>query len=174
MYITTFLLYAKAFYTKEKNMKIIGIDPGFGRIGFGIIEKTNQVSYITSGIISTPKQENLYNRLNEIEKDLDSILKKHKPKLAVIEKLYFNKNTTTAMQVSEARGVICNLINKHGIQIQEITPTQIKSTLTGNGRATKGQVQKMVEINLKIQKIQAIDDALDALAAALSFTPINI
>jgi crossover junction endodeoxyribonuclease RuvC len=150
-------------------MKIIGIDPGFGRVGFGIIEKTTKYKHISSGIISTKNQENLYNRLNEIENDLNHILKTHKPDIAIIEKIYFSNNTKTAMQVAEARGVICNLINKHGITIKEVTPTQIKSILTGNGKATKEQVEKMVKIHLKIKEIDAIDDAIDALAAAITY-----
>lgn len=150
-------------------MKIIGIDPGYGRVGFGIIQKQTTYNYITSGIISTKSEKNLYNRINEIEKDLTQILNHHKPTHAIVEKLYFSKNTTTAMQVAEARGVICNLLNKKGIIIQEITPTQIKSTLTGNGKATKEQVEKMVKIHLKTPNLQAIDDAMDALAAAICY-----
>lgn len=150
-------------------MKIIGIDPGFGRVGFGIIEKTPNYKYVTSGIISTKKEVNLYNRTNEIEADLEIILKKHKPDIAIVEKIYFSKNTTTAMQVAEARGVICNLLNKKGITIHEVTPTQIKSILTGNGNASKDQVEKMVKLHLKIEKIKAIDDAMDALAAAITY-----
>lgn len=152
-------------------MKILGIDPGYGRVGFGIINKTTKLNYQTSGIISTSPQQNLYQRLNEIESDLEKIIDTYKPDHAVVEKLYFSKNTTTAMQVSEARGVICNLLNKKGVSIQEVTPSQIKSTLTGNGKATKSQVQKMVQIHLKIENIQAIDDAIDALAAAICFQP---
>jgi crossover junction endodeoxyribonuclease RuvC len=148
-------------------MKIIGIDPGYGRVGFGIIQKDTKYKHITSGIISTKAEQNLYNRINEIEKDLTQIIQKHKPTHAIVEKLYFSKNTTTAMQVAEARGVICNLLNKNGIQIQEITPTQIKSTLTGNGKATKDQVEKMVKIHLNQPNLKAIDDAMDALAAAI-------
>lgn len=148
-------------------MKILGIDPGYGRVGFGIVNKTNKLNYITSGIISTSPQQNLYQRLNEIESDLEKIIDTYKPEYAVVEKLYFSKNTTTAMQVSEARGVICNLLNKKGVIIQEVTPSQIKSTLTGNGKATKPQVQKMVQIHLNIKNIKAIDDAIDALAAAI-------
>jgi crossover junction endodeoxyribonuclease RuvC len=155
-------------------MKIIGIDPGYGRVGFGLIEKTTNYEYISSGIISTKQTENLYDRLNEIEQDLDHILTIHKPEFAVVEKLFFSKNTTTAMQVSEARGVICNLLNKKGIQIQEVSPSQIKSTLTGNGNATKPQVEKMVKIHLKSPNLEAIDDAMDALAAAICFRSTQI
>lgn len=150
-------------------MKIIGIDPGYGRVGFGIIEKLSQYQYITSGIITTKAEQNLYNRLNEIELDLETILQKHNPEIAIVEKLYFSKNTTTAMQVAEARGVICNLLNKKGILIKEVTPTQIKSILTGNGNADKSQVEKMVKLHLKMGEVKAIDDAMDALAAAITY-----
>lgn len=152
-------------------MIILGIDPGYGRVGFGLIDKTQESNYITSGIISTNRQLSFYDRINEIEKDLKYILEKYKPQVAVIEKLYFSKNTTTALQVSEARGVICNLINKKGVEIQEVTPTQIKSVLTGNGKASKDQVEKMVKIHLKLKEIDAIDDAIDALAAAICAQP---
>lgn len=152
-------------------MIILGIDPGYGRVGFGLIDKTQETNYITSGIISTNSQLSFYDRINEIEKDLKYILEKYKPQVAVIEKLYFSKNTTTALQVSEARGVICNLINKKGVEIQEVTPTQIKSVLTGNGKASKDQVEKMVKIHLKLKEIDAIDDAIDALAAAICAQP---
>lgn len=155
-------------------MKIIGIDPGFGRVGYGLTQKNkNSYKYICSGIISTNPNQNIYDRLNEIEKDLQEIIKQHKPTYAVVEKLYFNQNTTTAMQVSEARGVICNLLNKNGVQIQEITPLQIKSSLTGNGRANKKQVEQMVKLRLNIENIVAIDDAIDALAASLCFNQIS-
>ena len=156
-------------------MKIIGIDPGFGRVGYGIIQKTSSnLTYLSSGVIKTDKTQPFYNRLNEIENDLQTILKNHKPDIAVVEKLYFNQNITTAIQVSEARGVICNLINKQNIQIIEVTPLQIKSILTSNGRAQKKEVEQMVKLNLNIGNLVAIDDAIDALAAAICFKAFKL
>lgn len=149
-------------------MIIIGIDPGLGRIGYGLIDhsaaKTIALCY---GCISSSKEKKIGGRLVEIEKDLSLILKKWKPKLASIEELYFAKNTKTAFSVGQARGVILLVLTKAKIPIIAYSPPKIKLAVTGYGAADKRQVQEMVKQLLSLNEIPKPDDAADALAIAL-------
>lgn len=149
-------------------MKIIGIDPGFALIGFGIIEKqTNCDSVIEYGYIETEAKIDFPIRLSQIKNDLEEIIKTYTPTHASVEKLFFNKNTKTAMKVAQARGVIIETLNSHRVQIHEFTPLEIKVAITGYGKADKSQVQNMTKTILKLHSIPKPDDTADALAAAL-------
>ena len=148
-------------------MIILGIDPGIGRVGYGIIEKTgSKLKAVTYGCIETPKTDDHGLRLQMIKTDLGKIIREYKPEVIVIEKLFFQKNVKTAGVVGEARGVILLLASESGARVLEVGPGQVKQALTGYGNADKKQMQQMVKIIFKLEKIPKPDDAADALAVA--------
>lgn len=151
-------------------MRILGIDPGTGILGFGVIDVSagGKLSMVTAGVITTPAHTPLEDRLVEIYDGLTEIIGETKPRVMSIEKLFFARNVTTAMSVSHARGVAMLAGSKGGLEISEYTPLQIKQTLTGYGKADKKQVQEMVKIQLGLNQIPRPDDAADALAAAVT------
>ena len=149
-------------------MRIIGIDPGTGILGFGVIEtKNRQMKMITAGVIRTPAHTPLAERLVEIYDGLTEIIKETKPDMMVIEKLFFAQNVTTAISVSHARGVAMLTGQQAGLEIEEYTPLQIKQAMTGYGRAEKKQIQEMVKLQLGLKQVPKPDDCADALAAAI-------
>ena len=149
-------------------MRILGIDPGYGIIGYGVIDYINsQTKIIDCGVIETKKDTMFIQRLNIISNSIISIIDMFKPDCACIEELFFQHNQKTAIMVAEARGVILNELYKKVDNIFEYTPMQIKQILTGNGRADKKQIQFMVTKILNLPKVPKPDDAADALACAL-------
>lgn len=149
-------------------MRILGIDPGTGILGFGAIEVDGpKISLIDAGVIRTPVKQEDSDRLKTIFDELDELIRELKPEVMAVEKLFFSKNVTTAMSVSQARGVVLLLGKHHDLELHEYTPNQIKQAVTGQGNAKKQQVQEMVRIHLKLQEIPKPDDAADALAAAI-------
>jgi crossover junction endodeoxyribonuclease RuvC len=149
-------------------MRIIGIDPGTGILGFGVIDVVGaNPSLVDAGVIRTPSHQELSDRLITIYDELDQIIRENKPDIMVVEQLFFAQNVTTAMSVAHARGVVLLLGKKHNLVLIEKTPLQIKQTITGYGRATKAQMQEMVRVHLKLNEIPKPDDCADALAAAL-------
>jgi len=151
-------------------MRIIGIDPGTGILGFGVIEidAKNQPHLIDAGVIRTPVKENDAVRLQTIYNELSEIIASTKPKEMAVEKLFFAQNVTTAMTVAQARGVVLLCGMQKNLEIAEYTPLQIKQALTGYGRADKKQIQEMVRIQLGLSEVPKPDDCADALAAALT------
>ncbi|HPR09655.1 crossover junction endodeoxyribonuclease RuvC [Candidatus Saccharibacteria bacterium] len=150
-------------------MRIIGIDPGTGILGFGVIDYSRQkATMVTAGVIKTPAHTPLDERLVEIYDGLCEIIAETNPQVMSIEKLFFARNVTTAMSVSHARGVAMLAGKKAGLEICEYTPLQIKQTLTGFGRAEKKQMQEMVRLHLNLTLTPKPDDAADALAAAIT------
>jgi crossover junction endodeoxyribonuclease RuvC len=149
--------------------RIIGIDPGTGILGFGVIEITGRsLKMITGGVITTPAHTPLDERLEEIFDGLTDIIAETRPDIMSIEKLFFAQNVTTAISVSHARGVAMLTGRKAKLEIAEYTPMQIKQTLTGYGKADKKQVQEMVKLQLGLKVIPKPDDAADALATAIT------
>ena len=149
-------------------MRILGIDPGYGIVGFGIIDYINgQYNVVDYGVIETPKTETIPSRLAMIYKSITALVKQYKPDEMAVEQLFYFKNQTTVIPVAEARGVILLAGIDHCGQIFEYTPLQIKQALTGQGRAEKKQVQYMVKAVLGLQNIPRPDDAADALAVAI-------
>lgn len=149
-------------------MRIIGIDPGTGILGFGVIDyDKGKTKLVTAGVIRTPAHTSLPIRLEEIYNSLTEIIDETKPSMMAIEKLFFAQNVTTAMSVSHARGVAMLTGQQAGMTIEEYTPLQIKQTMTGYGKATKKQVQEMVRIHLGLTEVPKPDDCADALAAAI-------
>lgn len=152
-------------------MIIIGIDPGVATVGYGIIEKKGaRLIPKEWGIISTPAKLPLPRRLDIIATDLNSLLEKFRPKLAVVEQIFFAKNAKTAIAVAHARGVILLVLAKKKIPIAELTPLQVKQRITSYGSAPKIQVQTMVKHLLALKNLPRPDDAADALALAICGT----
>lgn len=150
-------------------MRILGIDPGFGRVGFGILsEEKGKMTVVTHGLIETSACLAFEDRLFEVHLQLKKIIKKYSPTLAAIEQLFFYKNLKTAIDVAQARGVILLTVKQAGIAIEEYTPLEVKQALTGYGRAEKKQVQQMVEQSLGLSKGKLQDDVADALAIAIT------
>jgi len=150
-------------------MRIIGIDPGTGILGFGIIDvDRGKTTLVDAGVIRTPVKENDAVRLHTIYDELSEIIAATKPTVMSVEKLFFSKNVTTAMTVSQARGVVLLCAQQVGIEIHEYTPMQIKLAVTGYGNADKKQVQEMVRVILGLTEVPKPDDAADAIAAALT------
>jgi crossover junction endodeoxyribonuclease RuvC len=150
-------------------MRILGIDPGTGILGFGVIDVDgNNMQCVDAGVIKTPVNEEDAVRLETIFNELSEIIKEHKPEAMAVEKLFFAQNVTTAMTVSQARGVVLLLGKQHKMKLYEYTPLQIKQALTGYGKAEKSQIQEMVRTILKLKTIPKPDDAADALACAIT------
>lgn len=151
-------------------MRILGIDPGTGIVGFGVIDVqgANKV-LVDAGVIKTPAHQAAQLRLVTIYDELKQIITENKPDVMVVEQLYFAKNVTTAMTVSQARGVVLLLGEQMGLTLAEFTPLQIKQSMTGYGKADKKQVQEMVRVVLNLKEVPQPDDCADALAAALTF-----
>jgi len=150
-------------------MIILGIDPGFAITGYGIVEKIgNKYKHIANGVITTDSKLDFNERLKINHTELDKIIKQYKPDLFSIEELFFAKNTKTAINVAQARGVILLTAIQNNLKICEYTPLQIKQALTGYGRADKNQMQQMVKILLNLKEIPKPDDAADALAIAIT------
>jgi crossover junction endodeoxyribonuclease RuvC len=150
-------------------MRILGIDPGTGILGFGIIEVSGQkLQMVDAGVIRTPVKEDDAVRLQTIFEELTDIITDTTPKIMSVEKLFFAQNVTTAMTVSQARGVVLLCGKQAGLDIYEYTPLQIKMAVTGYGRADKKQVQEMVRVLLQLKEVPKPDDCADALAAAIT------
>lgn len=151
-------------------MKILGIDPGTGICGFGVVEitKLNKPIARDFGVVATPPHTPLPDRLEDIYNSMHEIIKENRPDLISIEKLFFTKNITTGISVAEARGICLLVAKQHGLPIYEYTPNEIKKTLTGYGSAGKKQMQEMVRVQLGLKTAPKPDDAADALAAAIT------
>lgn len=150
-------------------MRIIGIDPGTGILGFGVVDATNgKFKLVTAGVITTPAHTPIDERLEEIFDGLTEIIAETKPEMMSIEKLFFSQNVTTAISVAQARGVAMLTGRQARLPIHEYTPQQIKQTLTGYGKADKKQVQEMVRIQLGLKDVPKPDDCADALATAIT------
>jgi len=149
-------------------MVILGIDPGYAILGYGIVEqKGNRFSAKGYGAVTTRAEEKMPERLRILYAELVQIIETYQPDVVSIEELFFNKNTKTALMVGQARGVALLACANAGVEIYEYTPLQIKQGLVGYGRAEKNQVQQMVKTLLNLQEIPKPDDVADALAAAI-------
>ncbi len=146
-------------------MKILGIDPGYDRVGIAIIE--NGV-LIHSECFSTSSKDEFHKRLKEVGQKINNIIREFSPNIMAIESLFITKNQKTAMKVSEARGVISYEASLKNIPIYEYSPPQIKVAVTGHGGSDKSQIIKMIPLLLKIKAKKALDDEYDAIAVALT------
>ena len=149
-------------------MRILGIDPGFATIGFGLVEANRgQVHMVTYGAITTPAGLPLSRRLYQIGTDMEALIEQLKPDVISVEELFFNTNITTGIAVAHGRGVILYAAEKCGIPLYEYTPSQVKLAVTGYGKAEKRQVMDMTKRLLKLSAVPRPGDAADALALAL-------
>jgi crossover junction endodeoxyribonuclease RuvC len=149
-------------------MRVCGIDPGIAIVGFGIVDiYGNKLQAIDYGSIQTEAGKPIPKRLKEVYDGTKFLLQKYRPDVVAIEKLFFNRNVTTAFTVGQARGVIMLACEEEGIAITEYTPLQVKMAVVGYGQATKRQVQEMVKLLLHLPKIPKPDDVADALAIAI-------
>ncbi len=150
-------------------MRILGIDPGYGTVGFGAIELNGtEWELVDTGVITTDSEEVMPNRLLQIYEDISMLIDEIKPDLFAIEELFFVQNITTGLQVSEARGVILLAAAQSDLPIYEYAPNEIKMSITGYGHAEKRQMQIMVQEILNLKQRPSPDDAADALAVALT------
>jgi len=147
---------------------ILGIDPGTATTGYGLIEeKAGNISLIDFGVILTKPDKTLEQRLEILYDQLGDIIDEYNPDEIAVEELFFTNNAKTAMAVGQARGVILLATQKAGIPMSEYTPNQVKNGICGYGAADKKQVQKMVQMLLKLAEVPKPDDAADALAIAI-------
>lgn len=149
-------------------MVILGIDPGYAIVGYGVVAyKNNHFTVLDYGVVTTPAGMPFYKRLEIIYDGISEVITKHKPLAMSIEKIFYNTNAKTVIDVSQARGVLMLAAQKQALDICEYTPLQVKQSVVGYGRAEKKQVQEMTRILLNLKKIPRPDDAADALALAI-------
>lgn len=151
-------------------MLILGVDPGIGRCGWGVIERisNSKSKVINYGCIETEANGEIGKRIKIIYDELKSVFTKYKPQALAVEELFFNTNAKSALIVGQARGIVLLLAAQNKVPIYVYTPLQVKVALTGYGRAEKGQIGKMVKILLNLKEVPKLDDTADALAVAVT------
>ncbi len=155
-------------------MRILGIDPGFARVGWGVLEVQNSESRIQNyGCVETSKNTDSQDRLVSVYKEVCALIKKYKPDVLAIEELFFTNNAKTAFKVGEARGVIILAGALQKIPVFSYTPLQVKIAVTGYGSAEKSQVGRMIKAILKLKDMPKLDDTTDAIAVALTHAFTN-
>ncbi len=149
-------------------MLVVGIDPGVATTGYGVVRDTrNGILLVDYGVVTTPPNLVLAQRLLLLHQELEKIIQLHRPESAAVEKLFFQKNVTTAIAVGQARGVAMLTMAENQIEVSEYTPLEVKQAVAGYGSADKKQVQYMVKAILNMEVIPTPDDAADALAIAI-------
>ncbi len=152
----------------EMSLRILGIDPGIAIVGFGFIDKQgSKLTPVQYGCIQTEAHTPEEERLLHVYEGMVQLIEKYKPDAVALEKLFFNRNVTTAMSVGQARGVLVLAAVQKGLPVAEYTPMQVKQAIVGYGKAEKRQVQEMTRMFLKLQAIPKPDDVADALAVAI-------
>ena len=151
-------------------MRIIGIDPGYQRIGFAVLEQNaNDFNLIHSECFTTDKEEGFTERVAKVAERYRFLIEKHKPEVCAIEDIFMHKNLKTAIKIASTRGALIYCSHQHHLTIEEYTPKEIKKALVGNGSADKLQVEKMLKLILKNIPEGKIDDEYDAIAVALAY-----
>ena len=149
-------------------MIVLGIDPGTATTGYGVVERIgSRIRAVDYGCIQTPSTFPLPQRLLEIHAAIEDLIERHEPALMAVERLFFNRNVQTAFAVGQARGTVLLTAAEHAIPVFEFTPNEVKTAVTGYGRAPKDQVQRMVQVVLGLAELPRPDDAADALAIAI-------
>jgi crossover junction endodeoxyribonuclease RuvC len=150
-------------------MLVIGIDPGTARTGYGLVrqEPGGELVCVAAGVITTPAETPMPDRLLELHSQLSEILSLHRPQSGAVEKLFFQRNVSTAMTVGQARGVAILALAEASIPVEEYSPREIKDAVAGHGAADKRQMQDMVKLLLKLEARPRPDDVADALAVAI-------
>ena len=149
-------------------MRILGIDPGYAIVGYGVLDyRSNHFGIVDFGAITTPAGMNFGRRLEIIYDEMQVLIEKTKPEAMAIEKLFYNTNAKTVIDVGQARGVLLLAAQKNHLPVYEYTPLQVKQSVVGYGRAEKKQVQEMTRLMLHLDKVPKPDDTADALAMAI-------
>lgn len=149
-------------------MRILGIDPGYAIVGYGVLDyRSNHFGIVDFGAITTPAGMDFGRRLEIIYDEMQVLIKKTKPEAMAIEKLFYNTNAKTVIDVGQARGVLLLAAQKNHLPVYEYTPLQVKQSVVGYGRAEKKQVQEMTRLMLRLDKVPKPDDTADALAMAI-------
>jgi len=153
-----------------RTLTILGIDPGYDRVGWAVVERNpqHQIQLKNYGSILTNKKQPLFQRYHQIDTELQKIVDTFQPLHASVESLFFARNQKTAMHVSEARGVILSTLFRNGVAFFEYTPMQIKSATTGNGHADKPAVERMLRLQFPLESGKILDDVMDAIAIAIT------
>jgi crossover junction endodeoxyribonuclease RuvC len=155
-------------------MKILGIDPGYGRVGWSVIEGNHsKQTLVDVGCLETDPKQNIIGRFEVVHEFMKELLEEFRPDAVAVEELYFSKNVKTAIDVAQARGVILLSIIQAGVPCFNYNPMEIKTTVAGYGKASKQQVQTMVKAQLKLKVVPKPDDAADACAVALTHMFVN-
>jgi len=158
----------------SKKITILGFDPGLADTGFGVLYRENdKMHYVVCGSIKTKAGKVFSDRLLELYTEASRLILEYQPDLVAIEKLFFAKNTKTAMDVSQARGVLLLAIVEQNIKLLELTPLQVKQAIASSGQASKRQVGLMVKSLLQLSAVPKPDDAADALAIAIAGASFN-
>lgn len=148
---------------------LIGVDPGYDRLGWSVGKLENTFTLLEAGCIQTNKKKDIFSRYQTIVSELSKVVTTYHPTEAAIETLYFSKNTTTALRVSESRGIVISVLLAANCRIFEYNPVEIKQAVTGNGAANKQAVEKMVRMQTNLEnKNRLIDDAIDAIAVGIT------
>ncbi len=152
----------------EPNKLVLGIDPGLSRCGYGAVRiENNQPVAVAAGVLTTPTYSTLPERLGQLHSDLSALLDELQPNVVAVEQVFFQSNVRTAMSVGQASGLALALAQQAGCEVSQYTPTEVKMCITGYGMATKEQMQKMVQQQLRLEVLPEPADAADALALAL-------
>ncbi len=153
---------------RKSSTRVLGIDPGLGRVGFGVVEAIgSKVRLLAYGVIETPARTSTERRLLRIHERLRALVVAYHPDRMAVEELFFARNTTTAMSVGAARGVVLLAAAQSHLAVREFSPATVKQAITGYGRAEKGQVQRMLQSLFRLRRPPTPDDAADAIAVAL-------
>ncbi len=161
-------MYAHIVKSEEKNLIILGVDPGYAIVGLGVVDYTrNKFTTLGYGAIPTEAHTPFTTRLKTIYDEMSAVLTRYKPDAVAIERLYFTSNQKTAIDVAQARGVIVLAATNAGVPVYEYTPLQVKQSVVGYGRAVKKQVQEMTKNILNLAAVPKPDDTADALAIAI-------
>lgn len=151
-------------------MRILGIDPGIGRMGWGIVEVQGRAAKAMGfGCVETEPNSDIPGRLYALHDEVSRIIDEYQPEVLAIEDLFFAKNVSTAFSVGQARGVVLLAASQKNLQVAVYTPQQVKLTVTGYGKADKKQVGQMVKLQLRLKEVPKPDDTADALAIALTY-----
>ncbi len=154
--------------------RVLSLDPGIGRTGYAVLEKDDRsIKPLTYGCIQTKSTESTEHRLQQIHLELTRIITKYRPEVMVMEKIFFNTNQKTAIVVGQAQGVMLLCAAENNLRMEQVTPLEIKMSLTGYGAAGKPQVQQMVMTLLSLKETPKPDDTADALACGLTYLSIN-
>ena len=149
-------------------MLVLGIDPGTATTGYGLVTETDgQLRAVAYGVIATPPEWLMPQRLQKIYRDLAVLIREHHPAEGAVEQLFFSRNVKTALAVGQARGVALLALADAGLSVAEYTPLEVKQSVVGDGRAEKKQVQELVRLLLELDVVPQPDDAADALAIAI-------